>query len=275
MTPEVDLGAYPPSVERPPSAPLGPLYAMARDAFPGAAVGGGAFHFFTELNRRRPPTDRLDFVQHGTAANVHAADDRSVMETLETLPHVFRSVRAMAPGLAYRIGPAQIAMGANPYGDATTPNPDRRRLTMATDDPRHGAQFGAAYAAGYLARAALGGLDLVTLGALTGPFAILSDDAPTPLFRALGCFAGLAGFATLQAASSDPRGVLAAAAEGPRGRTLVVVNIGPEPRLVRLAGLATAALSILEAGGGDFSDRPPPADAVVALAPYAIARATW
>lgn len=276
VTTEADLGAYPPSVDRPPSPPLADLYHAARAAFPGVALGGGMFHFFTELNRRRPPRGLLDFVQHATAANVHAADDRSVMETLETLPHILRSVRAFAGGAAHRIGPAHIGMAANPYGDATSPNPERGRRTMVTDDPRHRALFGAAYAAGYLARAAQGGAEQVTMGAVGGPFGLLAGERESPTFAVLAGFAALAGAAVLQTASSDPRRVLAVAAEAPSGRSLWLANLTPAARTVRLAGLEPAGLSVLDAGtGGGFAARPLPATGSLALPPYAVGRVSW
>ena len=70
------------------------IYGAARDAFPGVKLGGGMATYFTELNRKRPPANLLDYVTHTTCPNVHAADDRSVMETLETLPYIIQSTRA-------------------------------------------------------------------------------------------------------------------------------------------------------------------------------------
>jgi hypothetical protein len=276
VTPEVDLGAYPPSVDRPPSPPLAALYKAARETFPDAAIGGGMFHFFTELNRRRPPVEDLDFIQHATAANVHAADDRSVMETLETLPHVFRSVRAFAGGLAYCVGPAHIGMAQNPYGAATSPNPDRGRLTMTADDPRHAAQFGAAYAAGYLARAGIAGLERVTMGAVGGTFAVVVDGTATPMFHVLAGFQRLAGAAVLQTASSAPRSVLAVAAEGATGRELWIANLTPVTQDVRIAGIVPVSLAVLDAASnGTPETRATPSDGGLTLDAYAVARLAW
>ena len=65
------------------SSPFDRLYTAARAAFPGILLGGGSFAYFTELNRKPPPFALLDFVCHTTCAIVHAADDRSVTETME------------------------------------------------------------------------------------------------------------------------------------------------------------------------------------------------
>lgn len=271
VSPEVDLHSYPPSVDRPPSLPLEAIYAAARDAFPGVPLGGGMFSFFTELNRRRPPVELLDFIQHATAANVHAADDRSIMETLESLPHLFRSTRAFAGDLAYRIGPANIGMAFNPYGAATSPNPQRLKRTMVTDDPRQGALFGAAWAAGYLARAVQGGLDAVTMMAPAGPFGVVDGAGPRPAFHVLRGFAALAGAPVLQAASSDPQRLLACAAQRAGRRELWLANLTKESLEVRIAGLRVAELHVLdETSPRAWARRE--AEAAVKLGAYAVAR---
>ena len=65
---------------------------------------------FTEMNRNHPHPDLYDFISHTTSAVVHEVDDRSVMETLQSLPSIIGSVRAMAAGKPYRVGPSAIGM---------------------------------------------------------------------------------------------------------------------------------------------------------------------
>jgi D-apionolactonase len=261
------------SVDRPPSLPLAAIYAAARSAFPGTPLGGGMFSFFTELNRRRPPAHLLDFVQHATASIVHAADDRSVMETLESLPHVFRSTRAFIGHAGYRVGPVNIGMGFNPYGASTTPNPDNRRITMVTNDPRQRALFGAAWALGYLARAAQGGIDGVTLMAPTGPFGVLGETGARPVSSVVQGLAALAGAPLLQTASSDPQGLLACAAERHGQRVLWLANLTPNRRKISLAGFRPASLAVMdEAAGATLKERPLPEASLIELDAYAVAR---
>ena len=95
VSPAVDRKSTLPGGKWPPCPPLPEIYQAAREAFPGAAIGGGTLSYFTELNRKRPPVELLDFVSHCTCPIVHAADDLSVMESLEALPHVVRSTRAL------------------------------------------------------------------------------------------------------------------------------------------------------------------------------------
>ena len=88
VCPTADRKSTPPGSAWPACPPLEDVYAAARAAFPGVMLGGGMFSYFTELNRKRPPVELLDFVTHATNPIVHAADDDSVMETLEVVPHV-------------------------------------------------------------------------------------------------------------------------------------------------------------------------------------------
>jgi hypothetical protein len=272
VSPEVDLHSYPPSVSRPASPPLEALYNAARDAFPGIPLGGGVFSFFPELNRRRPPAELLDFVQHGTCSITHAADDRSVMETIESLPHVFRSSRAFIGRAGYRVGPSNIGMPFNPYGAATTPNPESRRITMVTEDPRQRGLFAAAWALGYWIREAQAGIDTLTLMAPTGPFGILGPDGPRPAFAAIQGMASLAGAGLVQATSSDPQSVLALAAEQQGRRTLWLVNLTPHKRTVGLAGFRPQRLAVLDESCGAALQEKPVRGQTTELAGFALAR---
>ena len=62
VSPACDLKCTLPGSVWPPCPPLETMYAAAREAFPEAQIGGGMFSYFTELNRKRPPADQLDFV---------------------------------------------------------------------------------------------------------------------------------------------------------------------------------------------------------------------
>ena len=164
------------------------------------------FSYFTELNRKRPPTALLDFVTHATNPIVHAADDDSVMETLEALPHIARSTRAIIGAAAYRLGPSTIAMRQNPYGARTLPNPHGARLPMADDDPRQRGRFAAAWTAGYAAAIAPAGIAVWVPAALTGPRGLLDDHgALLPVGEVVRDLARRAGAEVLQAGPSLPR----------------------------------------------------------------------
>ena len=169
VSPAVDRKSTLPGGSWPPCPPLAEIYQAARQAFPGVAIGGGTLSYFTELNRKRPPVELLDFVSHCTCPIVHAADDLSVMESLEAMPHIVRSTRAIIGGQkGYRIGPSTIGMRHNPYGARVTPNPENRRITMTDSDPRQASLFAAAWMIGYVAATAEAALQTLTVGSLTG-----------------------------------------------------------------------------------------------------------
>ncbi len=196
----------------------------ARTAFPEAIIGGGMVTYFTELNRRRPDAAGLDFISHTTAPIVHAADDVSVMETLESLPAIARSVHAIWPGLAYRVGPSSLAMRSNPYGDSLTPNPDRRRIAMAGEDPRQRGLFAAAWTIGYAARLAPEGVAMLALHATHGPSGVPGEgQRALPVFHAMRALAA-AGGAALIPIEQAPPGLAALAWHGPRGAAMALAN---------------------------------------------------
>jgi len=175
LCPSVDRQSTPPGSTWRPCPPLADIYRAAREVFPALRLGGGMLSYFTELNRKRPPSDLLDFVSHCTCPIIHAADDRSVMQTLETLPHIVRSTRAfIGDDKPYRIGPSTIGMRQNPYGSRVMENPEHRRIVMTMDVPRQTSLFAAAWMVGYAAGTAEGHLQALIVGSLTGPLGLTS-----------------------------------------------------------------------------------------------------
>lgn len=192
--PSVDRQSTPPGSDWPPCPPLEAIHTAARGAFPGITLGGGMASFFPELNRKRPPVGMLDFVTHGFCPIVHAADDLSVMETLETLPHILASARAIIGPRGYRLGPSTIAMRQNPYGSRTIPNPKRGRVCMTDDDPRQDGAFAAAWTLGFAAQIAHAGLEVWTPAAFTGPRGLLHGDGSLrPVAAVIAALAAQAG----------------------------------------------------------------------------------
>ncbi|TAX46299.1 hypothetical protein ELI02_23220 (plasmid) [Rhizobium leguminosarum] len=239
ISPSVDRQSTPPGSKWPECPPLDEVYTAARAAFPGIRIGGGMLSYFTELNRKRVPDGQLDFVSHCTNPIVHAADDLSVMQTLEALPFITRSVRAIYGDKPYRIGPSTIPMRQNPYGSRTMDNPSGARIPMANRDPRHNGRFGEAFALGYAIRVLGADLECLTLSALSGPFGLIAGPGePTepggrrPLFKTIRTLSALAGASWQECVSSSPSEVLSFVASDTAGATLHVVNLTGEERRV-------------------------------------------
>ncbi len=250
VSPAAHLKGILPGSKGPKVPSLESIYVAARAAFPGVRLGGGMFSFFTELNRLRPPAELLDYVTHTTSPIAHAADDRSVMETLEALPYVIQSTRAFIGDRAYWVGPSSIAARDNPYGAAAASNAKNERICLADMDPRHRGLFGAAWILGYVAALARGGVEAVSLGSFVGPAGLIYapadhaqpwfDGLPGPaVYPAFHVVAGLArgaGRRQLAVASSDSSAVDGVAWRGRRGSVIWLANLTGEEQPVSLEG---------------------------------------
>jgi D-apionolactonase len=244
----------------PPCPKADQFYRAARLAFPHARLGGGMFSYFTELNRKRPPLEDIDFVSFTTSALVHAGDDRSVTEGLESLPYIAKSVRAFIGDRPYAVGPSAIGMRDNPYGEAPMANPNNIRQAMNRNDPRQRGLLGAAWNLAYFTHFAHGGAEAIALGGGVGPFGLLHDQAlyPQPWFDQHGglfpAFHVLRGLARLKGCRlrrvniSAPREIQAIAATTESGEEIWLANLTGNARRVNLhAGSTAGRISVLDA----------------------------
>jgi hypothetical protein len=295
LSPAEDLSFVMPGSVFADMTPYEKLYSAAREAFPGSAIGGGSFMYFTELNRKPPPFDALDFVIHTTCAIVHAADDRSVTETIESLPYVIRSGRALFGDKPYRLGPVGIGTRTSPFGGAPAANPHGGRISMCRNDPRQRGLLGAAWHLGVAARAAEGGVDSLILGAPVGDFGLTHHpgEAPQPwfddgggLFPAYHVMRGLyraSGRRRRATEISRPREVQALAFETEAGLELWLANLSGEARQIRVEGHGAETLQVAILDEGNFRACTQDPDALdgadvsmsrdrVTLGAYAVAR---
>jgi hypothetical protein len=191
--PEAYLKSYQPDAAWPTGLSPREAIEAARTAFPGVPVGGGALTNFTELNRCRPDRGSIDFITHGTTAIVHAADDRSVIETLEALPQAFASAEAIGGAVPLRLGLVSIGMRSNPYGAAVADNPELIRKPMAKYDPRQQGLFAAAWAVGALTATEGRRVTSIALAAPAGPFGLSAGPDVAPLYHVVRAAAAIAG----------------------------------------------------------------------------------
>ena len=257
-----DLKSFQPNAPRPWGPGYEEMAAAARQAFSGTRLGGGMLSFFTELNRKPPPRGVFDFITHTVCPIVHAADDISVMETLESLPWIFASTRAMIGKSPYHVGPSSIPCRDNPYGAAVAANPHNGRVCLSAMDPRQRGLFAAAWSLGLLAAAAKNGIDGVALGAVTGPQGVIYrktdyaqpwfDGGAAAVYPAYHVLAGLAaasGGKRIDTVSSAPALVAALAHRMKSGRVLWLANLTGERQKVKIGGFdGTARLHMLSDG---------------------------
>ncbi|MGP2516920.1 hypothetical protein [Yersinia sp. 2545 StPb PI] len=256
---KTDERSFQPGEVRPPSPTDTTIYAEAKNAFPGIPVGGGSPAFFTEFNRKRPSLGAFDFITHATTPTVHAADDASVIETLQSLPHIIRSARHIAGNVPYRIGPIGIGARLNPYGEGPVVNPNSARVGLAANDPRQRGLFAAAWHVGYAAVIAKYGIDSLVLAAPTGPFGVIStkqryarqwwdeqsQGSVYPLFHVVADLASASGKPRLEVTSSNEKLAVIGWQEN-RENILLIANLASEPVNVTVADVDLVKVRILD-----------------------------
>lgn len=205
--------------------------------------------YFTELNRKRPPVAMLDFVSHCTCPIVHASDDLSVMQSLEAMPHIVGSARAIiGDGRRYRIGPSTIGMRQNPYGSRVIPNPGGVRMTMTDRDPRQRGLFAAAWSVGYLEATEAENLDSLVPGALTGSLGIAEEQPDGsihrhPVFDVVRDFAQAAGQSRRSCRADPPNAIASVATVRADGITVLwLANLTAVAQSVRIEGLEVSGI---------------------------------
>jgi hypothetical protein len=267
VSPAPDLKCTLPGSPWPPCPSVEDCYQAARKAFPTARLGGGMFSFFTELNRKRPPLELLDFVTFTTVAIFHAGDDHSAMEGLESLPYLATSIRAFSGGKPYHVGPSAIGLRMNPYGEAPMANPHNIRQAMNGMDPRQRGLFAAAWSVGFVARFAKGGASALTLGGGTGEFGITyakqdypqpwfdENDGIYPVYHAIKGLAQLRRQPLLDLEISTPDELQAIATRHDGGLELWVANLTDQTKSVELTPKLTGKVSVLSASEFELSTK--------------------
>jgi D-apionolactonase len=292
LSPAPDLKCTLPGSVWPPAPPPEAFFRTARKALNGVQIGGGMFSLFTEMNRKRPPTELLDLVSFTTTATMHAGDDHSVMEGLESLDAIAKSARAIAGDVPYAVGPSSIGMRMNPYGESPMSNPRNIRQAMNYNDPRQRSLLGASWAIGFFAHFARGGAQYISIGDLTGAFGVLHtrqawpqpwfDDngGVFPIFHALRGLASLASKQMVSVGISSPTEVAAIATRDGAGAELWASNLTPtaktivteiEPTEVMLISENNFVEASQNASYTDEAARKPNSQSIE-MPPYAFAR---
>ncbi len=160
------------------------LIACVREALEEAGlsirIGGGARTNYAEYNRASLPLAAMDFTAYAVNPQVHAFDDRSVMETLAAQRHVAADAGAKT-GKPLRIGPITFKPGLNPNATSGT---SQIAYSDRVDTRQH-AMIGAAWTLGSIAAHCQSGMEHVqslTYYELLGPIG-LGDGEAYPLYH--------------------------------------------------------------------------------------------
>ncbi len=222
---------------------------------PDLPWGCGTNLYFTELNRQPPDTTGLAWTTFSVNPQVHAWDDRSVMQNTATLEVIASDIPRLSGTTRVHVGPITLKPRFNP--NATDPASDVSSTDLPADvDARQPTTFAAAWAAlAVRGLSAPGTVAAVTVFDDLGWKGLRARDsgAEDPAFasrpgeefpvadvmRALS-----AATHVLSAESSDPEIVDAVVLDGPDGRRAILINLTAEPREARLLGAADAAVPL-------------------------------
>lgn len=270
----IDEQSFQPGEARPPHPSEIAIAAALATAFPDAAPIGGTPAFFTEFNRKRPTPALWRGLSFATAPTVHAADDASVIETLQSLPHILASAGALAGGLPLSVGPVGIGARINPYGPGPSVNAPDAREGMAARDPRQRGLFAAAWTVGYLAAIARFAPARFAFGAPVGPFGLVStrqdyarpfwDDLPEgalyPLYHVAGRISAAAGSPLLDAGIQTGVARLVWCRDGQR--QALVANLTARPLTMPALDFRQPVVSLLDAASLERFSREPDASSL-------------
>ncbi len=221
-------------------AALGPI-------FEGIPLGGGTDLYFTELNREPPDTTSFDVLNFSLNPQVHAFDDRTLIQNTMTQAVVAHNAARLSQPAQLSVSPISLRPRFNP--NATDPDADISNDALPSDvDERQRTYFAANWTAmsiKYLAQpGVIGFASYFEAAGWRGLMenALGSSDVenfpskPGELFPVWEVFANLAGMkVSLTCVSSDPESIDALVVEGNTRRTALVANWTATTQQVRIA----------------------------------------
>jgi D-apionolactonase len=189
-----------------PQALIQTLVPLLRGYFPSARVGGGTNAYFAELNRQTPPSEHLDFLSYSINPQVHAFDNRSLVETLETQGDTVRNAQRLAQGKDIHISPVTLKPRFNP--NATT-------VLFEEESPESGADsrqmslFGAGWTLGSIKYLSEAGAKSITYYETVGKKGIFLPNAALdnkifPVYAVFQSILEESSASVLSSKSSDP-----------------------------------------------------------------------
>jgi D-apionolactonase len=219
---------------------------------PDVKVYGGTNAYFTELNRGRPNVEVVDGVCYSINPQVHAFDNRSLVETLQAHAATVESARQFTGTLPLAISPVTLKPRFNPNATGAVPDPPPGTLPEQVD-VRQMSLFGAGWTLGSIKYLAESRVEHATYYETTGWRGVMETEAGSavpdkfrslpgsvfPLFHVLADVADFAEGEVIPTRSSDPLRVESLMlAQGDR-RRLMVANLTAEPQRVVLADQAS------------------------------------
>jgi len=217
---------------------------------PPAPIYAGTTANFAELNRGRPPTDRLDGLCYAAQPQEHAFDNASIVEAAAAMADTVESAREFADGRPIAVTPITLRKRVNPYatGPATTVPPGEPPPTV---DPRQLSLLGGGWTLAALKHLAESGAGSATFYETVGPLGVVESEAGSPwpdrfpsrpgmaypLYHVLADACEWAAAEVLQVAASSPLVVDGLALRNGGALRVMVANLAAEPIGVPILGL--------------------------------------
>lgn len=209
--------------------------ALAKSILKGAPVGGGTNIYFTELNRHRPAAGAFEIAAWSINPQVHAFDDRSLVENLAPQAATVESARAFLGATPIAITPVTFRPRFNPQAKVQPPDPaDKLPFRY---DARQASLFGAAWTLGSLKYLCEAGPASVTYFETAGRGGVVTGDARNPLFQVLADVAAFAGGEAIPMTSDAPLDAVALLLRSGDRRRLLIGNLTPRVQAVRVTGV--------------------------------------
>lgn len=229
--------------------------------------GIGTERSFAELNRRPPDPSQASFVTFNVNPQVHVSDDRALFENAAAQRTVVTEARRVSGGLPVVVGNVALIGRHGPFPDG----PVRSDGRSANADPRIEDPLAAAWTLASIEAIADGAAIAATWFEVSGDRGIVGP-SPRPPLWVLRAAAACAGQTRLRVRAPSDVAVLAFESEG--GRNLLVANLTPVARELRLAGIpgATATHSRLSSPELINSVQVRGGRALVSLDPFDVVR---
>ncbi len=215
---------------------------------PSAPFGGGTALFFTELNRNRPAPSAFDLACYSVNPQVHAFDNRSLVETLSVQATTVASARHFLGNTPIAITPITLRPR---FGLAATLPDLSPEQALRAVDPRQMSLLGAGWTMGSLKYVAESDVARATYFETTGWRGVMETEvgspqpdrfrslpgAVFPLYHVFADVGDFAGGQVVPSESSDPLRVEGLALTREGRRRVLLANLTPEACSVVVSGL--------------------------------------
>lgn len=234
---------------------------LFRATMPAIKLGGGTDCYFAELNRNIIDAGLLDFISFSVNPQVHAFDDRTLVENLEAQYDAVVSTKKLYPHLPVHVSPVTLKPRFNPDSGKGYLSGNMPAGSIA--DPRQHTAFAAGWTLGSISNLAAAGAEAITYYETAGDKGILPDSPDSSrvpfspvwlLLQAIMVFKNGRIFAGMSGDTLKCTGIFLL--QG-RAKRWIIANHTPEVLPIGVNNLkGKATLRELNAGGTDQIDRP-------------------